>query len=320
MEFRAIQEPVRTIPGIKYFQAYVDRLDFESRKAHCLDAFVAGHEFELNFDYLILAAGCETNTFNVKGVEGTKNVFFLKQLSDSRAIRTRLIECFERASSPGTQPAEIASLLTFVVVGGGPTNVEFAAELYDFLQKDVSRWYPDLYQHAKVKIVEASGHILGSFNGSLVHYVEKLFQSRRVDVLTGPSVPLSVTNSRPLSFSFPPSLVLFWLLGKAVSEIRGQEAVLQSGEAIPFGLLVWSAGIRPVQLIRSLPTALVAKSPQGRLLVDPCLRVLAPAAPAGTESSRRLLAGGRVFAMGDCAADAAKPLPALAQVLPSLAI
>jgi NADH dehydrogenase FAD-containing subunit len=53
------------------------------------------------------------------------------------------------------------------------------------LQKDVVRWYPDLYKHAKVKIVEASGHILGSFNNSLVGYVEKLFKSRRVDVLTG---------------------------------------------------------------------------------------------------------------------------------------
>lgn len=77
----------------------------------------------MQYDYLIIAAGCETNTFNVKGVESTKNVFFLKQLSDSRAIRSRLIECFERASSPGTTQEELTRLLTFVVVGGGPTNV-----------------------------------------------------------------------------------------------------------------------------------------------------------------------------------------------------
>ena len=129
LEFRAIQEPVRTIPNINYFQAYVDRFDFQSRRAYCRDAFLAGHSFEMQYDYLIIAAGCETNTFNVKGVEGTKNVFFLKQLSDSRAIRSRLIECFERASSPGTSPEELTRLLTFVVVGGGPTNVGTLGEM-----------------------------------------------------------------------------------------------------------------------------------------------------------------------------------------------
>lgn len=296
LEFRAIQEPVRTIPGIKYFQAYVDRFDFESRKAFCNDAYISGHQFELSYDYLILAAGCETNTFNIKGVENTKNVFYLKQLSDSRSIRTRLIECFERASSPGATKTEIDRLLSFVVVGGGPTNIEFAAELYDFLKKDVSKWYPDLYHHARVTIVEASGHILGSFASSLVGYVETLFKSRRVHVLTG----------------------------KAVSEIRDDQAILKSGEAIPFGLLVWSAGIRPVGLVQSLPPTSVSRSPQGRLFVDPSLRVIRPTntdigvglgggvSVGGSEEA--LLDSGRVFAIGDCAADSTKPLPQLAQV------
>jgi len=283
LEFRTIQEPARTIPDINFYQAYVDQLDFDSRTAFCKDAFIAGHQFELKYDYLILAAGCETNTFNIKGVEGSRDVFFLKQLSDARAIRNRLIECFERASSPAVSEKEKQRLLTFIVVGGGPTNVEFAAELFDFIQKDVSRWYPDLYQHANVKIVEASGHILGTFHDSIVSYVEKLFHTRKVDVMTG----------------------------KAVSEIRGNEAVLQSGEVLPFGLLVWSAGIRPASLIRSLSSSLVSKSPQGRLLVDPFLRVLK--APSSS-SEQQLLGGGRVFAMGDCAVDARKPLPALAQV------
>ena len=59
---------------------------------------------------------------------------------------------------------------------------EFAAELYDFLQKDVVRWYPELYKHAKVKIVEASGHILGSFNESLVGYVSRCSHRLALDL------------------------------------------------------------------------------------------------------------------------------------------
>lgn len=64
--------------------------------------------------------------------------------SDARAIRSRIIECFERASYPDLPSATKARLLSFVVVGGGPTSVEFASELHDFLRKDVHRWYPDL--------------------------------------------------------------------------------------------------------------------------------------------------------------------------------
>lgn len=77
------------------------------------------------------------------------NVFFLKQLGDARSIRYRLLECFERASSPFITVAERSRLLSFVVVGGGPTSIEYAAELHDFLTTDVKRWYPDLQDKAR---------------------------------------------------------------------------------------------------------------------------------------------------------------------------
>jgi len=57
--------------------------------------------------------------------------------------------------------------LTFIIVGGGPTCIEFAAELFDFLKSDVSRWYPDLYPMVRILVVEASGSILGSFKKEL---------------------------------------------------------------------------------------------------------------------------------------------------------
>jgi len=47
-------------------------------------------------------------------------------------------------------------LLTFVIVGGGPTSIEFAGELHEFVNKDVKKWYPDLSQNVTIKILEAS--------------------------------------------------------------------------------------------------------------------------------------------------------------------
>eukprot|EP00962_Isochrysis_galbana_P020930 scaffold6144_cov94-Isochrysis_galbana.AAC.1 len=80
--------------------------------------------------------GCKTNTFGTPGVserEG-KEVFFLKNLSHARQIRQRTLGCFERASMPGISNAEREALLSFVVVGGGPTSCEFVSELHDFLR------------------------------------------------------------------------------------------------------------------------------------------------------------------------------------------
>jgi NADH dehydrogenase/NADH:ubiquinone reductase (non-electrogenic) len=278
LEFRAIQEPVRTIPKVKYLQANVNSIEFESNKLHCSDALDNGFDFDLSYDGLILAPGSETNTLGVPGVTDNPNVFFLKQLSHSRAIRNRLLECFERASSPAvTNDEHRKELLTFVVVGGGPTSIEFASELYDFLQDDVSRWYPDLYPLAKVRIVEASGHILGSFNSGLVSYVEKLFKKRNIDVLTE----------------------------TVVSKIEGNVAHLTNGSHQKFGLAVWCTGIRQVPLVDQLSDAIVCKHARGRLKVDAYLRLMGPSTSVGN---------GNVFAMGDCAGDAVKPLPALAQV------
>lgn len=99
-----------------------------------------------------------------------------------------MIECFERASSPSCTEEEARRLLTFVIVGAGPTSVEFAGELYDFVTKDVSRWYPDLHSHISVTMVEASGHVLGTFHTNIIDYVEKSFKKRKIDVLTNVAV------------------------------------------------------------------------------------------------------------------------------------
>src|SRR5688572_13794365 len=123
-----------------YLQAKARTVDFEKQTIVCEEIF-QNKKFEVNYDALLIATGTKTNTFGVKNVlerEG-KEVFFLKNLWHARQIRNRILECFERAAIPMTDPAERDRLLSFIVVGGGPTSVEFVGELSDFLKEDVAR-------------------------------------------------------------------------------------------------------------------------------------------------------------------------------------
>lgn len=68
LEFRAIQEPIRTIPHIVYYQASVLDISFKNKTLHCIDSF-KGNKFALEYDAVVLAPGSETNTFGIKGYD-----------------------------------------------------------------------------------------------------------------------------------------------------------------------------------------------------------------------------------------------------------
>ena len=184
LEFRAIQEPVRTIRGLgEYYQAKARTLDTTSKTITCQDIFKK-ELFDIQYDFLIIATGNKTNTFNIEGIDSHegKSVLFLKHLYHARQIRNRILECFERASNPNISVNERQRLLSFIVVGGGPTSCEFTTELYDFIHEDVSKWYPDLKDEIKLTLVEAGSGLLGSFHQSLSDYYLKKLQTRNVDV------------------------------------------------------------------------------------------------------------------------------------------
>ena len=65
-----------------------------------------------------------------------------------------MIDSFEKAAIPGTSTEERRRLLSFVVVGGGPTSCEFVAELHDFATSDIKKLYPELVQYVKVSLGE----------------------------------------------------------------------------------------------------------------------------------------------------------------------
>jgi NADH dehydrogenase FAD-containing subunit len=241
LEFRAIIEPIRTVNN-NFIQAYCRDIKSEENRIVCEDHWT-GTKFNIDYDYLVLAVGAESNTFNTPGVK--ENCCFLKQVSDSRKIRERIIMCFEEASAPYCPKEDRERLLSFAVVGGGPTSVEFAAELHDFIISDVRRFFPNInIDEIKINLIEASEHILGTFDNTLSSYTEKHFQRQKINLL----------------------------LKSRVKEVKPGELHLVDGRVIPFGLCVWSTGNAPNELIRSLNWHKEDRS--GRLLVDNRLRVL----------------------------------------------
>jgi len=240
IEFRSIIEPVRTIhERIQYHQAFCTAVDPRRQVIECEHA-LDGTTFSLRFDILVISVGAETATYGIPGVRDY--AIFLRELSDARAIRQRIIENFERAETPGISDETRKQLLHFVVVGGGPTGVEFAAELHDFVDQDLRKWFPHLADAVHITLLEATHQILSTFDAALREYTLKLFRRQSIDVR------------------------LSTIVGRV-----GQTAIeLNDGGSIPYGLLVWATGVSQTEFIRGLP---FSKTEQQRIIVDEYLRV-----------------------------------------------
>lgn len=79
----------------------------------------------------------------------------MKEVGDAQKIRKRVMDCVETAMFKDQTPEEIKRLLHMVVVGGGPTGVEFAGELQDFFNDDLKKWIPEIKDNFHVTLVEA---------------------------------------------------------------------------------------------------------------------------------------------------------------------
>ena len=86
--------------------------------------------------------------------------YILQEVEDAQKIRRSVMDCFERATLPDLDEEERKRTLHFVVVGGGPTGVEFAAELHDFVSEDLAKLYPTIQDLVKITVIEHGEHIL----------------------------------------------------------------------------------------------------------------------------------------------------------------
>jgi len=175
LELRSLVEPVRKIiMRIRghFMKGTAVDVDFENNliEVSALDPNGQEQRFYLPYDKLVIGVGAVSNPHGVKGLE---NCHFLKDITDARLIRNQVISNLERASLPTTSDEERRRLLSFVVSGGGPTGVEFAAELFDMLNEDMCKFYPRLLRNEiSVHVIQSRSHILNTYDEALSKYAE----------------------------------------------------------------------------------------------------------------------------------------------------
>lgn len=148
----------------------------------------------------------------------------LKTIEDVLKIRSRLLRNFEVASLPSTSAEERNKLLNFVVCGGGPTGVEFASELYDMINEDVTDYFPKLLREsAKVHIIQSRDHILNTYSEKISSYAESRFGRYGID---------TVLNARVKEVG--PDFVTY--------TVKGENGKVTENK-IPSGFTLWSTGI-----------------------------------------------------------------------------
>lgn len=192
IESRSIVEPIRKIiykhhkdTPVTFLEAECTAISPVSKHIQCEDrSEIVGEvsKWDLPYDILVVAVGATSNTFGTPGVE--KNCHFLKEISDAQSIRNVLIDLVETASIPGQTEEEQKRLLHFIVVGGGPTGVEFAAEVQDFLRDDVSKIYPGVKENVRVSLVQSRDHILNTYDQTISQYTAAQFKSDNIHVIT----------------------------------------------------------------------------------------------------------------------------------------
>jgi|SRR4030095_2082038 len=239
IEFRSIIEPIRNVKTAQYIQAYCTKIDTSLNKIHCVD-YDAKKEFDLEYDILVISVGEITNTYGIEGVN--QYAYFLREVADARKIRIKVIDCFENASLPGLSDEERKSYLRFVVCGGGPTGVEFAAELHDFIEEDVRKKYPGMDYDIEVILIEVGEKLLNSFDAKLSEYTMKIFKRQKINVKTK---------------SF-------------ITKITDKEIYLNDGSHIKYGMLVWATGNTATPLVEQ---STLPKNAHKKIIVDGNLKV-----------------------------------------------
>lgn len=273
IEHRSIMEPIRNFlrhkkASVTYYEAEATKIDYANKIVHISDdSDIKGdsHKNQVAFDMLVVGVGAENATFGIPGVR--ENGLFLKEVGDAQRIRNRIMDCCETATFKDQSEEEKKRLLHMVVVGGGPTGVEFAGELQDFFHSDLKKWLPEIQNNFKVTLIEALPNVLPMFSKQLIDYTEKTFKEETISIRTKTMVK-NVTDKYIEAESAGPD-------GKKVIE------------KIPFGLLVWATGNALRPLVKDLINQIPAQKDSRRgLAVNEYLVV------KGTEN---------VWAVGDCA-------------------
>ena len=236
LEPRHAVNPIRPLlKTTQFIEAEV--LDIEIERKMVTVCPPHGHADELPYDHLVLALGGVTNT---KLVPGTEHALTFKTLGDAIYLRNHIIQLFERAQVE-SDPARKASLLSFVLVGGGLVAVELAGEMTTFMA-NLSRLYSRIDpKEIRFDLLEAAPRLIPEMDEDLAQYAAQTLEKRGVRVRV---------NTR-------------------VDRIEPDTVHLPDGETISAKTILMATGVIPNPHVASLP---LEKDKKGRVLTEPTMR------------------------------------------------
>ena len=209
-----IVESIRKILGCCLSKFYLGK----AKKINTENKTVEVGQHILPYDYLVLAVGAETNFYSIKGAQ--ENSLTLKSLQDAMKIKNQVIEKIECASHI-TDKTERKKMLTFTIVGGGPTGVELAVELQELIKENFTHYYKEeLISEASVVLIQKDKNLLPQFG-------EKI-QRKSLEILIKKGVQI--------------------MLNTEVMEVSPQKVLLKNGKEIATETVIWVAGIKPKEI------------------------------------------------------------------------
>jgi NADH:quinone reductase (non-electrogenic) len=218
--------------------AEVTSVDLKSRLVNVAD--LTSRTRTIPFDFLIVAAGMQSSYFGHD--EFAKYAPGLKNLSDAEAIRTKILSAYELAEMTDDK-SERSQLMTFVLVGGGPTGVELAASMANMatvtLRQNFRRIDP---AKSSIVLLEGGNRILPTFAESLSSKATERLEKLGVKVLTG----------------------------KRVERVDAQ-GVVAGDVSIPSATVLWTAGVTASPVVKTLgsPTDRAGRIPVDQFLMVP---------------------------------------------------
>jgi NADH dehydrogenase len=200
-----------------------------------------GEAIELDYDHLLVTLGSVSRPLPIPGL--AEYAIGLKTLSDSTALRNKVLDCLDIAESLD-DPARRTEYLGFVFVGAGYAGLEGLAELQDFAAQAIELYPRCRAQGMRWVLVETRERIVPEVSPGLSVFAARELRTRGIEIHTSTTLA-SVTD---------------------------REATLSSGEQIPARTLVWTAGVQPSPVVASLGLPL---DDGGRIVTDREMRVTA---------------------------------------------
>ncbi|MEP9401587.1 NAD(P)/FAD-dependent oxidoreductase [Sphingomonas sp. VNH70] len=167
----------------------------------------------IGYDHLILATGAAYSFFG--NDDWADHAYVLKSIDDALAIRAALLGAFERAEQCD-DPAQVRQLLTFAVVGGGPTGVEMAGTIAELARTTLARDFAHIDPRAsRVILCEMGDRILSAFDPALSASAKRALESLGVEVRTGTAVQAIDADGLTLGEERIDAAAVVWAAGTA---------------------------------------------------------------------------------------------------------